>query len=377
MGLLNRGAASPKKTAGSGRRTLILHIGDYKTGSTSIQYALARGDVLVDGHPPHYGAKINHNHLPQHFRALKKETSSEKRHRAEKILSELAHSIAKVRPEVWIISAEVFEGIDPAGLKPLVNQYFGAYFDHIRVVAYTRPHLQRFVSTYAERVKIGYLSGDMEALFSTVKGRGSFLYAPRFRKWKAAFGDDFILRPFQRSALKDGDLMADFFHAALGPVPVSLPAAQVQNPSLSLEDLLRVKFLHENLSRDGKRFHLTFGWALADLVGQLPVPSGHTKVQMHRDLAVRAAEHFAADARAMDAEFFADAPFFEQAFEPAIAGACEVAQPSTAEALFSDAEMRSLALSAQMVEMLLANGQAPWPSYFQKRRVERLHEGHR
>lgn len=377
MGLINRGAASPKKTAGSDGRTLILHIGDHKTGSTSIQYALARGDVLVDGRAPHYGVKVNHNHLPKHFRAILSSPQDDKGQEADKILSALAEKIAQERPALWIMSAEEFEGIDPHGLKRLVTQYFGDHFDHIKVVAYVRPHLQRFISSYAERTKIGTFSGDMETFFKRVRRRGDFTYAPRFRKWRAAFGDDFVLRPFLRSALREGDLLTDFIYTALGPVQTSVSDTGVQNQSLSLEDLLRVKFLHAALAKESKRFHHSFGWAFSELLGQLPAAQNRTKVQIHKDLAERAAAHFAADAQAMDAEFFAAAPCLQTSLETTVAGACEVAQPSTAEALFSDDEMRSLALSAQMVEMLLANGKAPWPSYFQKRRAERLHQGRR
>ena len=50
-------------------RKLILHIGHRKTGSTSIQAALATGRIEVDGQKPLYPARLNHNYLPKHLEA--------------------------------------------------------------------------------------------------------------------------------------------------------------------------------------------------------------------------------------------------------------------------------------------------------------------
>ncbi|MFZ0097191.1 MAG: hypothetical protein WAK98_01800, partial [Gemmobacter sp.] len=49
------------------RRKLLFHIGHHKTGSTSIQYALATGKVKLDGGTILYPGKLTHNYLRRHF----------------------------------------------------------------------------------------------------------------------------------------------------------------------------------------------------------------------------------------------------------------------------------------------------------------------
>lgn len=72
-------------------RTLVLHIGDHKTGSTSIQHAFVRQQVLIDGIAPFYGVPLNHNHLLPPFKAVLAEPQGQK---AQKQLSKLAERMA-------------------------------------------------------------------------------------------------------------------------------------------------------------------------------------------------------------------------------------------------------------------------------------------
>ena len=51
---------TPSSSAGHGK-TLIVHVGDHKTGSTSIPNAFASGRVTLPGHSVLYPGNLDHN----------------------------------------------------------------------------------------------------------------------------------------------------------------------------------------------------------------------------------------------------------------------------------------------------------------------------
>lgn len=365
--------ASTVRTPQENGRTLIFHIGDHKTGTTTIQHAFATKLVRISGAHPLYTASLSHNHLPRLFRAALREPNSPAGKKGRQVISGLARTIAASEERICVISAESFEGFDPAGLKKLLDRHFAGLFDRIRVVAYVRPHLQRLASGYAERTKIGILSTDMETFFDKCVAQNTFQFAPRFQKWRKVFGEDFVLRPFVRPALLDGSLMNDFITSALGSVPFSIDPSENQNESLSLEDLLRVKYLHAQLQGRSERFHHNYGWALTRMIGDMPRSESSTKIRLHKSLAERARAHYLADAQKLDKAFFPEDRYLERALQDDVAAACDTPQVATAEMLFSKSELRSLELAARLVREMLENGKAPWPDHFHKQRLEQLH----
>ncbi|SFC73066.1 hypothetical protein [Tropicimonas isoalkanivorans] len=360
-------------SASLAQKTLIVHVGDHKTGSTTIQHAFAKKQVLIGGECPVYTSPLNHNYLPGLFRAVLDTPNSPDGKKAHQRLSQLAEKLAEPGPRVSVISAEQFEAFNPVRLHQLLNKYFGGSFDRIRIVAYVRPHLQRLVSSHAERIKIGAYSDDLESFFDLCMREKLFLYAPRFKQWCEVFGDDFVLRPFLRSALENGSLLDDFIVASLGQVDFTLAQSDNQNESLSLEDLLRVKYLHGKIGQKGGGFHHNYGWMLARVIGAMPNGETTTKVRIHRDLAERAGEHYLEDARELDKAMFGGAPLMEKTIQADIDSACSVPQASCAEDIFSASEIRSLLLCSQIIEEMLGNGETPWVKYFHKRRLAEMH----
>ncbi|TMV90013.1 hypothetical protein FGG78_13955 [Thioclava sp. BHET1] len=363
-------SAAPLRTGPS--RTLIVHIGDHKTGTTALQHALARNQVKIDGKIPFYGSRLNHNHLPNLARALNSLDGKASEH-AKSQFTNLAKRMRESKSPVCILSAEEFEHFKPKQLRRLIDSYFADQFDQVKIVAYVRPHLPRLVSEYAERTKIGRLQDDMEAFYAQCLRGGVLTYTPRFEAWRAAFGADFILRPAQRSLQRDGVLLVDFLSAALGPVEITAEAEDQVNESLSLEDLLRVKFLHARINGRPEQFHHSFGWALARMVGTLSDDTARTRLRMHRALAERAAAQFHDDATRMDEAFFADQPWMAAAITQAVDEACDTPQPALAEDLFAASELRSLELSARLIAEMLTNNAEPWTKHFHQNRLKALH----
>ena len=348
-------------------RTLIIHIGDHKTGSTTIQHALAQGRVRLNGEAPFYGAALNHNDLPRLANDI--DTKA-----AVSVFTALAANMAQSASKVAVLSAEEFESFSPSVVRAMLDRHLGDQFDRVRIVAYVRPHVQRLVSNYAEGTKIGVFSGDLEAYARLSGSRKQFLYTPRFLAWRKVFGDDFILRPAIRSEMRGGDILHDMFASTLGDVDLSIEAAKIQNESLCLEDLMRVKFLHACLNKRPKRFHHSYGWTLQRLLGTLPKSDSPTRIAIHKSLATQVGAFYRKDAVALDKAFFGAKPLMQDALQEGINGACPQAQPSDPTEVFSASELRSLTLSAKMISELLENNAQPWPKFLKNRRIAAMHQ---
>ncbi len=347
---------------------LVVHIGDHKTGSTSIQYAFAKGQVAIDGAPIAYPTDLNHSYLRKHLAAWE----SDKAEEAERAFRRLARRIRQSGAPGALISAEALEGTDPGVLAEVLEQFFTRAAKDIRVIAYVRPHGPRFLSNFAEQVKIGFFSGDLPAYLDHMRAKRRLEYHPRFAALRAAFGERFILRPMIRENLISGSVLDDFVTHAFGSEAVITPGAAPANESLCLEDLMRLKVLQSRLQDLPQKLRHAVGWEIARLAGTLPAPATRTRLHLHRAMAEALRETYRMDARALDGDFFDGQPLMENALEQAVDTAPAEAQPLEPEAWFSPGEMRSLALYADFAASLLAEKSTNWVPLLRQRRVAAL-----
>jgi hypothetical protein len=230
------------------RKLLVFHVGDPKTGSTSIQDALATGRVVVKGERPFYAARLAHNHLLLPFQTLAGEVTDGDADAAKAQVTRAAELIAEADATRSVISAELFYQLDPVSLRKIIDDHFAALADDVRIVAYVRPHHDWITSTFAEALKIGTFFGDL-GRFYAVEGRNSnaLPYHARFSRWRATFGDRFVLRPFVREALAGKSVVSDFARFALGPGRFSVSGSPPSNESLAASVQLQLPLMNEVL----------------------------------------------------------------------------------------------------------------------------------
>jgi hypothetical protein len=281
---------------------LVIHLGDCKTGTTSIQATLAKRLWRADGQDIAYNVPFNHIPLAKSLT----EGGLERIRRCQREAMGLGNSDAPF----GVISAEHFEFVDPARLQEAITEFFPDYRNRLRLIAYVRPHADRILSTYAERTKKGEIDLDLDDFAKVVVRRGRFVYHKRFAKWRALFGDQFTLRPFIRSELVDGDVVTDFFSFLLRGAPFSVPANRTQNQSLSVEDLMMMRHIQRRMGAQGSIHDAqrAFGWNFSEILGAAPWPEGHkgTKLRLHRQLAETLIDVYRQDAAILDRDYFAD-----------------------------------------------------------------------
>ena len=204
----------------------ILHIGDMKCGSKSIQGWLDTNEPLLRGHGLHRSVAARHSiydsGLPCH--ALDDgDLESEPRrelaiHSAAAVPAyrrafedRLAAEVAALPPDAraMVFSHERLVSLQPAEVERLMN-LLRRYFDDVRVVVYIRRQDRLVLSLWGQRLKThdpgNRFCDDLLATRS---------YLRMLATWERAVGrGNLAVRVFDRRAFVGGDLLADFRAAA-------------------------------------------------------------------------------------------------------------------------------------------------------------------
>ena len=289
-------------------RTLVFHVGDRKTGTTSIQHVL---DNDLHTAPKTVLQRIKEPMISHTLWAPK-----HRAHQADK-WARLNKKLNASRADHVIVSDENFERCAPDELRDAIDTHLPAARDRqLRVVAYVRPHADRILSSYIQRFKHGHFTKDLGAFHVYTRERGEFMYAPRFGQWREVFGDQFTLRPMIRTALHGQDAVTDFLQLVTGQdVEVREHAAE-QNTALSVQELAEMSVFLD-----------TFEQELAHVSGIEPLKkkirraiitqfSGQgDKLRLHASLYEEIQNIYHADAEALDRTFFDAAPVLSQALD--------------------------------------------------------------
>lgn len=288
---------------------LILHLGDFKTGSTALQSALHSGAYEVPGQPPLFypGKGGNHNGMVQ---ALNRPGAQE---RAEVLLRKTGRQIQESGAARAVISAEHFQNTDPQQLQQMLTQHWPWAGDRLRLIAYVRPHADKLLSVFSTQLRMGFDYPSVDALFEEQSAKDKLDYTPRFQRWRAVFGDRFELRPFIRSQLHGGDIITDFMQFAYGSGDVQLLGRAVANASLTVGQMALLRLLTGPLNQGRRPKELRKARSeLSRIAGReieragLAADSGRLRMPEH--LMAPFISRYSADAQALDAAFFSGTP---------------------------------------------------------------------
>lgn len=338
---------------------LVLHIGDHKTGTTALQLALAEGRVESHGPRFFYEAKLNHNALATPLGRRKDLDLARRRFRRT------AKRYAASDAEVGILSAEDFEGVPPELVQRLLARHFPDLIETVQIVAYVRPHAERFVSSYAEVIKVGRFAGTMAEFHTRTLKNRRFFYHARFEAWRATFGECFTLRPMIRDRLRGGDAIDDFMGVALGGAAVTVTPGAHVNPSAPMGDLALLRALHASSDNVPDALSHALGWRLADHLGAGGLGP---KPAFDRALAEDLVQTYTDDAAAMDAAFFEDTPLSDTLAAAPDRAALET-PPIAAEAYYEADMLRLIEALAQLTAELRAAAPEPLRTALRAKRV--------
>lgn len=207
-------------------RSLILHIGTHKTGTSSIQrYLSAHAEALLaegilypsSGRPK--AAPEGHHKLAWSMSRAKQKTRGPV---DERCWAEVVEEVHRQSPNLVALSTEEFEILTAEEVGRVANHL--ATFD-VKVVVYLRNQLDFMVSAYKQQLKGGTHGLSFRDFLERNIGRCN--YPALLQRWADCFGKgNVIVRVYDREK-NDPGIKADFLHL-LGVQPETI--AQMKGP---------------------------------------------------------------------------------------------------------------------------------------------------
>lgn len=332
---------------------LVLHIGDPKTGSSSIQKILFEKEWRCESRTLDYPRTMNAFKL---VNALKPDTRP---YVADTRYAEYNTWLKASRADVAVISAETFSQMDPVIVNNAMHRYFPEHAPTMRVVAYARPHVSRFLSAYVQRTKTGLMNSSLEEFLVKVTTKGLLSFHDRFSKWRDVFGSSFVLRPMEREVLRDGDVVTDFLDVVLGDVPFSISGSTQSNMSMPVEALAGLRMIHAVLSMF--KLPADTPHAVGARINTLVAMAGLTGTKLCVSQVMYDALYglYAEDAARLDRDFF-DTPVMTMAFAKAARETVPTPQVWKAQDIFSVETVRALRQTARKLGNLLQAHPGVW-----------------
>lgn len=285
-------------------RKLVVHVGDIKSATTSVQVALAAGrQPEIAGRLLYPAHGLNHNYLEHPFKNGRGPDHPQIQWLRKRM-------IAAVRVDTCIISGERLSVMAPARLKAAIGTAFGDLAESVTIVHYIRPHADRMLSAYAERVKIGAERRALHDFLRDEIASGRFLQARRLKRWRAIFGDGYKLRAMVPGELIRGDAVVDFFDTVFGHVPEGWRPPTPTNESLSASGLSQVARLQNRMTDAPASLRHAVGYEFAWLYGREGGTARPDRIGMDPGMAAHFRDAFMADARMLDEDLFSGAELF-------------------------------------------------------------------
>lgn len=215
---------------------LFLHIGPFKTGSTSIQHWIHRNRAALDAAGYRYVARPNDTNARFYSRELE---TFLREHRGD-----FKRNLEALHDTVFRHDLAAYSGADNAILSDEQLCMFNArqirslryllldVFDSVEVIVYLRRQDLLEVSSYSQTLRNGF---SQNAILST-RTRDFLYYDALLQKWADAFGAENIQAEVMEPRwLYKGDLISDFRHRVGVPLSTTLAAPTRENEALSAQ----------------------------------------------------------------------------------------------------------------------------------------------
>lgn len=295
---------------------LVIHIGNHKTASTSMQKCLHEKSYEMNKefyYPESLGGMVPYNHN-YYVRSLF--TS-----RGKDIFPIL---IEKIKPHKnVVISSAAYSYFSALLLKKHIDEVYKPLAKNIRIIWYVRPQIDWLTAAYLERIRIGTFKGSIEE-YLEILNLGWFRNGYHYKK---AFGESIHFRVMVPEALVQEDPVSDLLHFIADGEDYRLLKKHRDNVMIPVQHLAIIKRYQETNYR-GEEEGKADGYALTYLLRDRMPIENPIKYVMAKDLALELSEkYFEKDSERFDKVFMGSQPFLEKALRKSIDG-CPDKAPS-------------------------------------------------
>lgn len=232
------------------QKTIYLHIGRHKTGTSSIQHFVnGCAELLADlnlYYPQAGKSTIAHHDLAKLFAIQTNKTAEAQQQTLQSpVLATLLEEINNQPCDV-LLSSESFQNSHPS----VIQRAFDGF--NLKVLVYIRNQIDYLASSYAQRVWATPYCESMEHYYDHVF---SVDYLEFLNRWKDACHGNITVRKFERQSLSENDIVVDFFENMLNisddSVKQKIITRELEdaNPSLT-SDLLAYKIQYNQSAPD-------------------------------------------------------------------------------------------------------------------------------
>jgi len=191
------------------KKTIYLHIGSGKTGTTSIQYMLYKNkESLLDNNTLYYTKDFTPE--PNHHYLITTPYSNDIWNKDREKYQELKEVFEQSSASKMIISTEKIMGVPKYYLKE-IQQLFGVF--EVKIIAYIRNQIELIPSHYLQRQKdlFADYKGNIENFFHSYKMGWGNEHALVLDNWLPVFGkSNILILVYDRALLEEGDVCLDF-----------------------------------------------------------------------------------------------------------------------------------------------------------------------
>jgi hypothetical protein len=201
-------------------KTLILHIGMFKTGTSSIQATLDSNSEYLKSKGIYYSSRLHHHNFtffplfyeePETLPDWQIQFDREQAREKQRFYLDEWSAEFKEDFRFFIISSENVTLWERAEIDKALD-FLQPHFDQIKVVIYLRSFTSYLSSAVQQLVKNAFSNKDLHTL---LKEEIKFInYQELIQKWAEKLGDEnIIVRNFRREFFKNNNLIDDFIDA--------------------------------------------------------------------------------------------------------------------------------------------------------------------
>lgn len=236
-------------------KRVFIHIGLAKTGTKSIQFALAQRRRKLARSGWTYPVEGTTNSRSGHHAFAWFVQGATHDHPGLKRFDILAFgaAVAAAKDQNLIISSETLSVFSRN--EDGIHRLLGYFPDHeVTVIAYAREQADLINSRYGEILSDLTDPGPIDVFAAKLQEGDIFNYPRYFSVWKQVLGSRLIVRPFDPAEFEGGNLIKDFAHVLqMGPVLAPYPDEH-RNTGYNVLQMAMLTGLVQHLSQGQRRW---------------------------------------------------------------------------------------------------------------------------